>query len=341
MGEFLEGSVDVPAIGKTKKVYVLVPAGLAAAYVGWRWYQARSGANAAPAPGADGTYTTPDLTDMGLSTTGGLGNVTGNTGSTVTDGTRPGSIDDNAAWTAAATERLGDAGWDRQAVQAALGEFLARRALDKSEAAIVRAALAVAGQPPVGGPYPVIEEAATGTGTLPAPAHLRAYNQVTTTQIPMQWDPVPGASHYEIYSTSSAYGFENLGSSVDTFFYARNLTPNTSYGFYVVAVGTTGKKSPKSNTYTAKTAPVRLTAPTGLRASAVTRTSFRVTVNPVPGATYYRWYINGSQIGNSDHAYRDFVGLKANTAYQIKVAADTTNQAQGPTSAPLTVRTKK
>lgn len=340
VAEFTEGSVDLPTIGRVKKVYVVVPAAAAAAYIGWRWWQAKH-APAAPA-GSDGYYTSPDLTDMGLSTTGGTGTVTGNTGSIVTDGTRPDAIDSNAEWTQKAVELLGNAGYDSATVYAALGEFLARRALDKSEATIARAALAAVGQPPVGGPYSVLEEATTGgTGTLAAPANVRAYNTITTTQVPLQWDPVPGAAHYEIYSTNPAYGFENVGSSLDTYFYARGLQPNTSYGFYVVAVSSSGKKSPKSNTYSAKTKPVSLTAPKGLKASAVTRTSFRVTADPVPGATYYRWYVNGAQVGNSDRNYRDFLNLRPNTNYQIKVAADTTNQAQGPVSAPINVRTKK
>jgi hypothetical protein len=340
VSEAFAGSVDVPGAGRVKKAYLFVPAGVAAAYVAYRWYSSRQQANQAP-PGADGLYGSADLTDMGLSTTGGPTTVTGNTGNQTTDGTTPGAIDDNAEWTQAAVERLTQQGWDGQAVQAALGEFLAKRALDKTEASIARAALAVAGQPPIGGPYSVIEEAGTATGTLAAPANVRAYGAVTTSQIGLQWAPVPGASHYEIYSTSAAYGTENIGSSLDTVFYARGLKPNTAYGFYVVAVGTTGKKSPKSGTYSAKTLPVKLPAPTGLWSGNGTRTSFRVGCKPVTGATYYRWYLNGQQVGNSDRWYRDFTGLKPNTAYKVQVAADTTNQAQGPLSAPITVRTKK
>ena len=337
MPEFMEGTADVPGIGKLKKRYILIPAGIAGAYVAWRWYQSRQAPEVPP--GADGMYASGDLSEYGLSTTGGPTTVTGNTGSTVTDATSATAIDTNAEWTGAAVERLTNQGYDGATVLAALGEFLARRSLDASEATIARAALAAAGQPPVGGPYSVLEEATATTGTLPAPSHVRGWSSVTQTQIGIQWDAVPGASHYEIYRADVPT--ENIGSSMDTVFWARGLQPNTPYAFYVVAVGSTGKRGARSGTYSAKTSPVALTKPTGLKSSAVTRSSFRVSVTPVKGATYYRWYLGGTQVGNSDRPYRDFTGLKPGTAYRVSVAADTTNQAQGPASAPITVTTKK
>lgn len=340
--ELIDGSVDVPGAGKVRKKYLIIPAGLALAYVTWRWYQTRQDAASAPQT-SDGTYTTPDLTDMGLATTGGSGTVTGNTGSTVTDGTNPNAIDSNAEWTQKAVELLTNQGYDGQTVTAALGEFLGHRALDKNEAAIARAALAVVGQPPVGGPWSVIEEAGTGTGTLAAPTNLRALDGPGVTSIGMQWDPVPGALHYRIFrtDTNGPGGEEPIGDSFDTKFVARGLDPNHTYQFYVRAVSTTNKVGGKSSVWSQKTKPVTLKAPTGLKASAITRTSFRVTCSPVSGATYYHWYINGQQTGASDKPYRDFTGHKPNTSYRISVRADTTNQSPGPMSATLTVKTKK
>lgn len=340
MPEFLEGTVDVPKVGKIKKAYILVPAGLAGAYVLYRWYAASREANEAPAPGADGLYTSDDLSEYGLSTTGGSTNVTGNTGNTTTDATNPNVIDDNAEWTNTAVERLGNAGYDSATVYAALGEFLARRPLDKTEASIARAALGAAGQPPEGRPWSVIEEATTGgTGTLPAPTNLRAWDKTTTTQIGMQWDAVPGAAHYRIYRTD--LGTEPIGDSFDTKFWARGLAANKSYSFYVRAINTSGKEGGKSSVYTAKTAAVKLTKPTGLKYSNVTRTTFRVSCNKVPGAQYYRWYLQGKPAGASDQPYRDFTGLRSNTTYTVTVAADTANQTPGPVSSPLRVKTKR
>lgn len=337
MGDFMEGDVKLPVAGKVKKRYVLVPAGLALAYVTYRWYQSNQAAKDAPAA-SDGTYTS-DLTDMGLSTTGGATNVTGNNGSTVTDGTSPNAIDTNSEWTNEAVQLLGNAGYDSATVYAALGEFLARRALDKTEASIARAAIAAAGQPPVGGPFSVLEEAGTSTGTLAAPTNVRAWNGVTATRVGLQWDAVHGASHYRIYRTDQ--GDEPMGDSLDTKFNVNGLQPNTSHSYYVRALSTTGKLGGKSNTITLKTAGIKLTKPTGLKASAITKTSFRVTCGKVAGAQYYRWYVNGKPSGASDQPYRDFTGLHANTTYRITVAADTTNQTPGPGSAALSVKTKK
>lgn len=338
MPEFLEGTADVPGVGKVKKRYIIIPAALAGTYVAYRWYQASRTADDGPAA-SDGMYTSDDLSEYGLSTSGGSLSVGGNTGNTSTDATNPNVIDDNREWSNEAIEKLTNQGYDGAVVSAALGEFLDRRALDKTEATIVRAALAVAGQPPEGRPWSVIEEAAQNTGTLPAPTNLRAWDVTNSTQIGMQWDPVPGALTYSIYRTD--LGSEPVGSSLDTKFWARGLSPNKSYSFYVRPVGTTGKVGGKSSVYTAKTKAVVLAKPTGLKSSAVTKTSFRVTCSKVTGAQYYRWYVNGKPSGASDQPYRDFTGLKPNTTYKITVAADTTNQTPSPQSGALTVKTKK
>jgi hypothetical protein len=140
MTTVLQGDVDVPGIGKTKKIWIFGGLGVAGAYVGWRWYQASRGSGEMD----DGLYSTTDQSEMGRSTTGGPYNPAGNTGSTETDGTTPDTIDDNAEWTQRAVERLTNAGYDPAVIYAALGEFLARQALDKSEASIARTAMASA-----------------------------------------------------------------------------------------------------------------------------------------------------------------------------------------------------
>lgn len=335
MTDFTTGTVDVPAVGKVKKRYLAIPAGLAAVYVAYRWYASRQAAADAP-QASDGTYSTPDTSEYGLSTTGGATNVTGNTGSVVTDGTAAGAIDDNAEWTQKAVERLGNQGYDGQVVTAALGEFLARRALDKSEATIARAALAMTGQPPVGGPFSVIEEAGTSTGTLAAPTGLKV-TATSSGAVSLSWNPVDGAASYEVFrSGASANAIRAAGTTATV----QGLQPNTTERFQVAAVGSTGKSGPRSAAVSGKTKAVTLTKPTGLKASAVTKSSFRVSCSPVSGATYYRWYVNGAASGASDQPYRDFTGLKSKTTYSITVAADTTTQSPSAGSAALRVKTK-
>lgn len=339
MSEFTSGTVDVPAVGRMKKVYIAVPAVAAVGYLGYRWYRAKQDAAATPTD-SSGLYTTPDQTETGLSTTGGATDITGNTGNQVTNATDPNAVNDNAQWTQRAVELLGNAGYDSTTVYGALGDFLARRSLDKTEASIARAALAAVGQPPVGGPYSVLDQATTGgTGTLAAPAHLRLRGHAPT-QLKLQWDPVPGASHYRIYRTDLDQG-EPVGDSLDTMYNANGLTPNTSYSFFVRAMGADGKTGDKSNVLTARTDQVKLAVPAAPHASAITRTSFRATTNKVSGATYYRWYLNGQAHGASDNPYYDFTGLHPRTKYRVTVAADTTT---GPPTVPsrdLFVTTKR
>lgn len=337
--DLTEGTVHLPVAGKIKKRYVLIPAGAALAYVAYRWYQARQDAAAADSTSTtDGTYTTPDLTDMGLSTAGGATTVTGNSGNTTTDATN--GMSTNADWTNTAIEKLTNQGYDGATVAAALGDFLARRALTTSEASIARAALAVAGQPPVGGPFSVIEQATTGgTGTLAAPAHVRAWDKTTDTQIGMQWDPVPGASHYRIFRND--LGSEPIGDSFDTRFWARGLTPNHGYSFHVAAVGSDGKLGKPSATYSAHTGQRKLARPAAPKASAITRTGFRASVKDVPGAETYKWWLNGRETGTTDKPYRDFGALKPNTTYSVSVAADLHTEAPGPMSPTIHVKTKK
>lgn len=335
MPEFLEGTVDVPGAGRIKKAYIMVPAGLAAVYVAYRWYQASQGSG--EDDGSSGQYESDDLSDMGLNTGGGNTNIRGNNPD-------PNDDDDdapltNAKWTQKAVELLGNAGYDGATVYAALGEFLGRRALDKKEASIARSALAGAGQPPVGGPYFVIEEAGTSTGTLPAPKDLKVWEKATSDTLSFQWDRVNGAAYYRIYRSDQ--GDEPMGASSDTKFRAKGLHPSKSYKFFVRAVGSTEKLGAKSSTITLKTLGIKLPKPTNLRASSITKNSFRVSCSEVKGAEYYRWYVNGTPYGASDDPYRDFTSRKPNTAYRIQVAADTINQVPGPWSAPLTVKTKR
>lgn len=332
----MEGSVDLPAVGKVKKAYVLVPAGLAAAYIAYRWYAARQAAADAEPQGSDGLYTSGDLSEYGLSTTGGATSVTGNTGSIVTDATGD-AIDTNSEWTNDALTKLGNQGYDTATVGAALGEFLARRALDKSEASIARTALAVSGQPPEGRPWSVIEEASTSTGTLGAPTGLKV-TKTGPDYVNLAWSTVDGAAEYAVYRSDTGGMTVRAGPGSVTVY---GLKPATSYSFQVAAVGSTGKVGAKSAPVSAKTAAATLTKPTTPTASAITRTSFRATTGAIKGASRYRWYLNGREVVGGEVPYKDFTGLKPNTPYSVGVRGDGPDAAVGPMSASRTVKTKK
>lgn len=72
----------------------------------------------------------------------------------------------NADWNELAVDRLANSGYDAIAVRTALGKFLARARLTKTEVNIVQAALAAAGPPPQNGPWHILEEIA---GSIPPP----------------------------------------------------------------------------------------------------------------------------------------------------------------------------
>lgn len=236
MTTVLQGEVDVPGIGKTKKVWIYGGLGVAGAFVAWKWYQARN----TGVETDDGMYTTPDQSELGQSTGGGTYNPGGNTGNTDTDGTRPDAIDDNAEWSQRAVEILSNAGYDPATVFAALGEFLGRRALDKTEASIARAAIAAVGEPPVGRPWTVLEESSTGTGTLPAPGGVKAKATHWDT-VTVSWGSVSGAASYVVYRNGAS-----AGSSTGTSLTVRGLVGKSTYKFSVAAVGTTGKTGTRS-----------------------------------------------------------------------------------------------
>lgn len=337
MAEFLEGETTLPGGRKISRRLLLIPAAAALGYVAWRWYSASQDSSADETAVSDGTYSSDDMSEYGLSTTGGTGVVTGNNGVIDTDGTDPNAINDNAQWTNRAVDLLSESGYDSMTVSAALGEFLARRSLDPSEAAIARAAMARAGEPPVGRPWSVREESTTGgTGTLPAPTGLKV-TKSDADSITITWDRVDGAAMYRLYRGTG----DNVGVSVDTTGVFSGLQPDTSYPLSVAAVGTTGKIGTRSATLTAKTGRITLGKPGHLRASSITRSSFRVTCDPVKGAQGYRWYVNGAARGASDQPYRDFTGMSPNHSYKITVRADVSTQKPGPESSALTVKTKK
>jgi hypothetical protein len=338
VAEFLEGETKLPGGRKVSRKLLIIPAAAAVGYVAWRWYNASQGGSTAETSTTDdGLYSSDDLSEYGQSTTGGTGVVTGNNGVINTDGTDPNAINDNAQWTNRAVDLLSESGYDAMTVSAALGEFLARRSLDPSEAAIARAAMARAGEPPVGRPWSVREESTTGgTGTLPAPTGLKVV-KADADSITITWEPVPGAASYRLYRATG----DNVGTSLDTVGVFSGLQPDTSYPLSVAAMGSTGKAGTRSAVLNAKTGRIALGKPGGLKATSITRTSFRVSCSPVKGAQFYRWYVNGAARGVSDQPYRDFTGMSPNHSYKITCRADVSTQKPGPESSVLIVKTKK
>lgn len=115
----------------------------------------------------------------------------------------------NDQWTSLAVERLVNQGWEGMAVQSALGKFLGRQPLSSAEADIVRAALAVAGQPPVGGPFSVITVQTPAAVPMGAPvlsATAPVYRNGAWEYV-ISWAPVTGATRYWFQHVGGSSGF--------------------------------------------------------------------------------------------------------------------------------------
>jgi hypothetical protein len=332
----MDGTIDVPKVGPVKKIYVLGGAGALAAYVIYRYWMATQEVEELGAP-VDPAFGEGEVLPVvpGAYTPGGGG---------IPDGEEtvkpPAPPADNAEWSRRAAEELaGMGGMEYSAVVAALGAYLARKPLSTSQASIVQAAIAVMGYPPSGS-FAILEPPVIVPGgdtkITVAPGGFKA-TAIGTTTVDLTWTAVPGATGYRIYRGGVS---QNVAASQDLIAQVGGLQPNKSYTFQVAAEGM-GESStgPRSSTITVRTKPVVLKAPTGLKASPST-TSAVLSWTAVPGATYYRIYVNSIPRGAADTPTYKVIGLKSKTTYKIQVAADTTSNVPGPKSAALTVKTK-
>lgn len=322
----MSADVTLPKIGKVKKIYVWGGVGLAGAYVAWKWYGASGDSG-------ETEYST-DYVSEPLAT-GGSGAYVGGRDDDDDDDDDDSVISTNSQWTQRAVDLLAAAGYDASSVYAALGDFLNSSPLTTEEQTIVRASLAAAGSPPVGGPYTIITQ--VGDVTLTAPTGLTSTAQTGTT-VTLTWSPVTGASYYRAYRKGVS---TNVGGSDATSITVGGLEPNKSYQFAVAADTTTGKTGPKSSYITVKTKGMTLAKPATPTVSGIEKTKAVVTTKAVSGARGYNWYINGIAHGHSDGLKYTVVSLKANTTYRVSVAADSPTTAPGPQSSPKSFKTKK
>lgn len=126
----------------------------------------------------------------------------------------------NAEWYDLVISKAQSIGVDAAAMGTAIGKYLGRQPLTKAEIELVRMAIASSGNPPEGGPYNIIEVASGGitppvippvtpVGPItvpPVPAPLSPPGQPQRFQaaggrgdVYLAWDPVPGATSYEIW----------------------------------------------------------------------------------------------------------------------------------------------
>jgi len=296
----IDGNITIPKVGQVPKKAVVAVVGAGVAYVGYRYYAAAQGGDTGTGDEAS------DFADGGLPP-GVIGAVSptnsyGDAGADTSDGTDGTLPTTNSAWSALAAQQLTQSDtWSYTDIVTALGNYLAGVPLSSTQQAIVRAAIAVAGYPPVG-THSIVSGG--DTPLIVAPGGFKVTTTATTATLTCT--AVAGAASYRAYRTGSA---TNIGSAVGPSITVGGLNPGTKYTFHMRAVSSSGQLSPSSPSITISTTTTEKTppatgpkppahsvpkAPTGFSV-VTTATTARLKCNPVAGAASYRAYRAGSE----------------------------------------------
>ncbi len=346
----LEGKITIPKVGSVPKKVVVLIGGAGAAFVAYRWYIARSGAG-------DGTAEEgSEFADGGLppgvigavSPTNSYGDV-GDTGTDTTQSTTPTT---NSEWSNLAATQLSQSDtWSYTDIVTALGNYLSGTPLSTAQQAIVRAAIAVAGYPPVG-THSIVSGG--DTAIIVAPTGFSV--TTTSTGATLTASPVAGAASYRAYLNTSA---TNVGTSVTPTITIGNLLPGKSYKFHMRAVTASGAVGPSSDTITMSTKAASSTPVTGQPVGGgspakpalpkapggfsvtTTATTARLKASPVSGATSYRAYRSGSEtnVGTAGGPDITIGGLQPGKSYKFHMRA-VNSAGLGPASKDITTKTK-
>jgi hypothetical protein len=224
-------------------------------------------------------------------------------------------ITTNAEWSQFATDRLASLGYDPLAVGDALGKFLDRKPLNPTEANLARAAIAQAGEPPVGRPWPVLTESAPASVGLGAPTGFKAMLigwRGSTPIYRLTWNPVQGAKDYHLVHVGGSSGFlantvvDNQGSApgkVDKWrVAARNpagvIGPYADLAFTAATkTGTSPAPKPGATGSPPKTPPGYINVSSPHPGQAWMRFIH------APGATQYRWRYETAKGAGTWHIY--------------------------------------
>jgi hypothetical protein len=333
-----DGDVDIPKIGPLpKKVLIPLAVGLAG-FVAWRFWQAKKGTGA---DAGDSTVTDGDFGAVDSSIPGVVGAVSptnsyGDSGNTTDNGDDPTRFTNNAQWTEYVVGKLQQSDtWSYTDIVTAIGLGLAGKPTTTAQQSILRAALAIGGQPPSGA---IVIVSGGNTSITVAPTGLKV-TAVTQTTVSLSWNAVPGAASYRVYRSGAS---TNVGSSTGTTIRIDGLQPATSYSFHVAALSSSAQAGPNSANVNAKTSAYALAKPSTPTVGSITKNSVKVSTKAVPHADGYRWYINGGTRGYSESPTNYSIGgLAAGHKYTVTVAADLAHQNPGPVSAGKTFTTKK
>lgn len=325
--------VDVPKVGKINKKVALPIVGVAVAYVGYRYWKARSTPADIPAddPAYEDAGTLPGVAGA-VKDGNSYGGNTGGTG-----GSNDDDITTNAQWTRYVIQELSTNGrWDSGDVASALGNFLDRQPLPDDQQTIVRAAIGVAGYPPVG-TYSVIPGGNTNLSVAPTGV---VASGITGTSASIGFQPVSGATSYQVFISgrSSAVAVGNSSPiQVD------GLTPGTKYSVQVAGVNKAGTVGPKSSAAGFNTTAAVATQPSQPTVKSVTKSTVTVStgITNKTGVIGYRWNLNGRFANQTSGPTATLTRLSPNTAYSVTVQSVTNSGKFSDQSRARSFRTKK
>jgi hypothetical protein len=169
-------TVKLPAIGPVKKQWVYAGGALVAGIVAYAWWSRGTRGEEIPVPAqpipedyageflTEGREAPPTIVGGGSFDDTGAGSI----------------INTNTEWFTAAVAALTESGYDTITAVNTLGKFLSRRPLSASERQLVQAAKGFVGEPPLGGPWPIIDE-------LPPPATTPPPSSGGGTKLQTSW----------------------------------------------------------------------------------------------------------------------------------------------------------
>jgi hypothetical protein len=249
VSDLTEGTVSLPGIGPTKKIYVIVGGAGIALVVAYMYYRH---AQAASANDTTDTGTGEDYagtgTDGSDAYSGAYGSISGTSGSDYYDSVTATPTTDQE-WVALVEDYLNYL--EQDYLVTTLGKYLDKKGLTADEAATIRSAWAVAGHPP--GNQSIIlatDSSSPGTVTTPdVPTGLKV-GTTTSSTVPLSWTAVSGATKYRLYGPDSSVR-EVTGTS----YTVGSLASSKGYTFRVSAVNSAGESAKSASvTGTTKTA---------------------------------------------------------------------------------------
>ena len=332
--------MEIPKTIAGAPTKVIAPVVLAAAaYVGWRFYQARQGAGADTSDStvADGEFGAVDSSVPGVlgsvSPTNSYGADTG--GTTDTGADDPTRFTSDSQWTNYVTDKLSQSdSWSYTDIVTALGSYIASKPMTDTQQSIIRAAIAVGGYPPSGAKTVSSGGSATLSVT-PENVHIQTTGQEA---VDVAFNEVSGAASYQVYQSGVT---PPVGTGSSSPIRVSNLKPSTSYQFFVTPYTAAGVAGPRSAGVSVTTTSFAIPTPAKPSVSSVTVSGARATTGAVPHATEYRWFVNGGIQSVTTTPATTITGLRSKTNYTVIVkAAMPPNSSMSPGSPAASFKTK-